>query len=332
MLMTSRSARRVLLGQLLALLAASPIALAQPRRARVGWLSFAPMPRGEARTPSEALLLGALRLKGWSEPGSLVLESRGPAADKTLAMAAAELVSLRPEVLVSAGTPAIRALRDQTSEIPIVMVGAGDPVGTGLVASLARPGGNVTGVSWRLDDLIPKTLSLLHEMVPRARRVDLVIQAGDPGHAHFAKVMADAARARGLASLAMQVKDADELVAAISGSTADALLLIATSMIYRQPERFAEAAVARRLPIAVTGGPARDATASGLLCSYTPREQELYRRAAECIDRILRGAKPVDIPVEQPLRYDFVINLKTARAMGLKVPRALRLSADELIE
>jgi len=274
--MTSVTARRVLLGQLLALLAANQTVLAQPRRARVGWLSFATLPKGETRTPGEALLLGALRLKGWSEPGSLVLESRGPAVDKTLAMAAAELVALRPEVLVSAGTPAIRALRDLTRDIPIVMVGAGDPVGTGLVASLARPGGNVTGVSWRLDELIPKTLSLLHEMVPRARRVDLVIQAGDPGHARFAKVMADAARARGLASQTMQVKDADELVAKISGSTADALLLIATAMIYRQPERLAEAAVARRLPIAVTGGPARDPTASGLLCSYTPREQERF--------------------------------------------------------
>ena len=330
--MTSGTARRVLLGQLLALLAASPTALAQPRRARVGWLSLLPLAKAEARTPSEGLLLGALRLKGWSEPGSLVLESRGPAADKTLAMAAAELVSLRPEVLVSAGTPAIRALRDLTREIPIVMVGAGDPVGTGLVASLARPGGNVTGVSWRLDDLIPKTLSLLHEMVPRARRVGLVNQAGDPGQARFEKVMADAARARGLGWQALQVKDVEELMAAISDSRADALLLIATQMIYRRPERIAEAAVARRLPIAVTGAPARDPVAGGILCCYTPREQELYRRAAECVDRILRGAKPADIPVEQPLRYDFIINLRTAKAMGLKVPRALRLSADELIE
>ena len=163
------TARRVLLGQLLALLAASPTVLAPaaPRPCGLA-LPAAIGERGSAHAPSEGLLLGALRLKGWSEPGNLVLESRGPAVDKTLAMAAAELVSLRPEVLVSAGTPAIRALRDLTREIPIVMVGAGDPVGTGLVESLARPGGNVTGVSWRLDDLIPKTLSLLHEMVPRA--------------------------------------------------------------------------------------------------------------------------------------------------------------------
>src|ERR1700741_2405733 len=199
--MTSVMARRVLLGQLLAARATSPTVLAQARRARVGYLSLLPLPTAEARTLSESLLLGALRVKGWSEPANLVLESRGPATDKTLAAAAAELVAVRPAVLASGGTPA--------------------------------------GVAWRLDELIPKTLSLLLEMVPRARRVDLVNQAGDPGHGRFGKVMVDAARARGLASQALQVKDADELVAAISGSAADALLLVATQMIYRRPERIA---------------------------------------------------------------------------------------------
>jgi putative ABC transport system substrate-binding protein len=286
----------------------------------------------DIRNPAETLLLRALRQKGWSESGNLVLESRGPSADKTLAVAAAELMALRPDVLVSNGTPAIRALRDLTAETPIVMVGAGDPVGTGLIASLAHPGGNVTGMSWRLDDLIPKTLSLLHEMVPGARRVDLVNQAGDGGHAHFERVMADAARSRGLGGKALQVKDLDDLVAAVLGSTADALLMIATPMIYARPERIAEAAVARRLPIAITGGPGRDPTASGILCCYTANQQELFRGAAECIDRILRGAKPADIPVEQPLHYDFIINLKTARAMGLQVPQSLRLLANELIQ
>ena len=129
----------------------------------------------------------------------------------------------RPRVVGHPGRS--RLLRDLTTEIPIVMVGAGDPVGTGLVASLARPGGNVTGVSWQLDDLIPKTLSLLHEMVPRAKRVDLVNQAGDPSHAVFAKGMLDAARSRGLECQVFQVRNEDELVTTIAGSTADALLM-----------------------------------------------------------------------------------------------------------
>ena len=324
--------RRVLLSQLIVLVAGSTTCLAQTRRVRVGWLRLGPLQKVGARSLPETLLLSALLQKGWSEPGNLVLESRGPASDTTLASAASELVSLRPDVLVSNGTPAIRALRDLTTEIPIVMVGAGDPVGTGLVASLAHPGGNVTGVSWRLDDLIPKTLSLLHEMVPRAKRVDLVNQANDPGHAVFAKVMMDAARSRGLGCQVFQVRDEDELVATIAASTADALLMIATQMIYANPERIAAAAIERGLPLAITGGPARDPTARGILCSYCANQAELFRRAADCVDRILRGAKPADIPVEQPLRYDFVINLKTARAMGLTVPQSLRLRADELIE
>jgi putative ABC transport system substrate-binding protein len=325
------TSRRVLLGQLLALLAAGT-ACRQQRRARVGWLSGIALPGAGVRTPSQTLLLDALKQKGWSEPANLVLESRGPTGATALAAAAAELVALAPEVLVAAGTPGIRALRDLTAEIPIVMVGAGDPVGTGLVATLARPGGNVTGVSWRLDEMIPKTLSLLHEMVPGARRVDLVNQAGDRGQAHFARVMADAARARGLDGASLQVKDPDALVAAISGSTADALLMIAMPMLYARPERIAEAAVARSLPIAITGGPGRELTAGGLLCSYTANQKELFRGAAECVDRILRGAKPADIPVEQPLHYDFIINLKTARAMQLEVPRSLQVLADELIQ
>ena len=320
------------LGQLLALMACSTTCLAQTRRARVGWLSLLPLQKTDVRSPSETLLLNALRQKGWSEPNNLVLEARRPASDKTLAVAAAELVSLQPDVLASSGTPATRLLRDLTSEIPIVMVGAGDPVGTGLVASLARPGGNVTGVSWRLDELIPKTLSLLHEMVPRARRVDMVNQAGDPSQAVFAKSMLDAARSRSLECQVFHVRNEDELVTTIAGSTADALLMIATQMIYAHPERIAAAAVGRGLPIAITGGPGRDPTVRGILCSYGAGQGELFSRAADCIDRILRGAKAADIPVEQPLRYDFVINLKTARAMGLTIPRALLLHADEVIE
>ena len=238
---TGRMARRALLGQLVALLAGSSTCLAQAQRARVGWLGPGPLPKSGVRSLNETLLLDALRQKGWNEPTNLVLEARGPASDKTLAVAAAELLSLKPDVLVSSGTPAIRALRDLTTEIPIVMVGAGDPVGTGLVASLARPGGNVTGASWRLDDLIPKTLSLLHEMVPHAKRVDMVNQAvnqaGDPGHALFAKGMLDAARSRSLECQVFQVRSEDELVTTIAGSPADGLLMLATPMIYANPER-----------------------------------------------------------------------------------------------
>jgi putative tryptophan/tyrosine transport system substrate-binding protein len=235
-------------------------------------------------------------------------------------------------VLVTAGTPAVMLLRDLTTEIPIVMDGAGDPVGTGLVASLARPGGNVTGVSWQLQELIPKTLSYLHEIVPPAKRVDFVNQVSDRGQHFFAKVMREAAQARGLDCQVREVGNVDELVAAISASTADAMLMLATGMIYRAQERIATAAIQRGLPLAITGGPGRELVVSGLLFCYCANDEEMKRHVADYVDRILRGARPADIPVAQPQRYDFVINLKTARALGLTLPRALLLRADDVIE
>jgi putative ABC transport system substrate-binding protein len=325
--------RRAWLGRIVALLAiASSTTVARARRARVGWLALSPLQGTSARDQSQRFFLSALQQKGWSESGNLVFEDRRPASDKTLSASAAELVALRPDVLVSAGTPAIRILRDLTADIPIVIAGAGDPVGTGLVDSLTRPGGNVTGVSWRLDELIPKTLSLLHEMVPRARRVDLVNQAIDPSHAFFAKVMTEAARSRGLVSLAHTVDNADDLVSLIAASPADALILIAIPMIYANPQRIAEAAIRRGLPLAITGGPGRAPTVAGALFSYCANYDEILRRTADFVDRILRGARPADMPVELTLRYDLVFNLKTARAIGLTVPQVLLLLADELIE
>jgi putative ABC transport system substrate-binding protein len=311
---------------------AASTALAQARRARVGWLALSSLQGTSARDQSQLLFLSALQQKGWSEPGNLVFEDRRPASDRTLSAAAAELVALRPDVLVSAGTPAIRILRDLTADIPIVIAGAGDPVGTGLVTTLARPGGNVTGVSWRLDELIPKTLSLLHEIVPRARRVDLINQTGDPGHAFFAKVMTEAGQSRGLACQAHDVGNADELMGLIAASPADALILIAIPMIYANPQRIAAAATRRGLPLAITGGPGRAPTVAGALFTYCASYDEILRRAADYVDRILRGANPADMPVELTLRYDFIFNLKTARAIGVTVPQALLQLANEVIE
>jgi putative ABC transport system substrate-binding protein len=290
-------------------------------------------PHDQYRDKEYPAFVEALRALGYDQGKNLrlLLRSAEGAVDRLPALAK-ELVDARPEVIVAINTPGTRAAIQATRQIPIVMAVVGDPVAMGFVSNLARPGGNVTGVSWQLDELIPKTLSLLHEMVPRAGRVDLVNQAGDPGHAFFTKVMLDAARSRGLESQALQVRDVDELVATIAGSPADAMLMLATPMLYARPERIAAAAIERRLPIAVTGGPARDLIAGGILCSYCASQEELFRRAADCIDRILHGAKPADLPVEQPLRYDFTLNLKTARALGLKVSQTSLLLASELIE
>lgn len=305
---------------------------AQTRRARVGLLSVFALPPPGQRTRYELAFLARMDERGWSEASNLILEARGAAPGKPLSAAAAELVALKPDVLLTSGTPAVMLLRDMTTEIPIVMDGAGDPVGTGLVADLARPGGNVTGVSWQLRELIPKTLSVLHEFAPRAGRVDFVNQVSDPGHPFFAKVMREAAQAQGLGCQVQEVGSVNELVAAIYASTADAMLMLATGMIYAAQERIATAAIQRRLPLAITGGPGRALVEAGLLFCYCANDEEMKHRVADCVDLILRGARPANIPVAQPRRYDFVINLKTARVLGLTPPRALLLRADEVID
>jgi putative ABC transport system substrate-binding protein len=337
MLMTSGTARRVLLGQLLASLAASPIALAS-RRAAPAWAGSpgGHLQKGEVRTPSEALLTGALRVKGWSEPGNLVPRVARPLADKTLAMAAAEFGDASaggPRVGGHAGDPG--PARPGPAKSRSSWSAPANPVGTGLVASLARPGGNVTGgvVAARRSD--SQDLEPADEMVPRARRVGLVNQAGDPGQARFEKVMADAARpARGLGWQGLQVRTSRMLVAAISDSRADALLLIANQMIYRRPERIAEAGRWRaRLPIAVTGAPARDPVRGRHPVLLHPREQELYRprRGVHRPHPARRETRRHSGRAASALRLHHQTSGRRG-AMDLEVPRALPPRRDELIE
>jgi putative ABC transport system substrate-binding protein len=319
---------------LAAAFAATPFAgLAQTpaRTARVAWLSPGPLPPGGGRWPVYQVLLDRLRELGWAEGSNLVVEFRhaGGRAE-TLPQLAAELIALRPDVILTVGTTAIRALRAATTSIPIVMTGGGDPVGTGLVASLARPGGNITGVSLLGQEITPKALSLLHEVVPQAKRIDLLGNAANPGNAFFAKVFSDAARSLGIEGRLLAVRSVDELEPAIAGTRADALLSLPDPMFISNVARMAAAAIRRRLPLATTGW--RAYTVAGFLFSYSVNEHEVYRLAATYVDRILRGAKPAEMPIEQPSRYELVINQKTARAIGLTIPRALLLRADEVIE
>jgi putative ABC transport system substrate-binding protein len=328
------STRRRLLVAVGTTLAATPFAsLAQTpaRTARVAWLvAGSPLPGG-GRWPVQQALIDRLRELGWTEGANLVLEFRH-ASDRAerLPQLAAELVALRPDVIVTAGTTAIRALRAATAGIPIVMAGGGDPVGTGLVASLARPGGNITGVSLLGQEIIPKALSLLREVVPQAKRIDLLGNAANPGNAYFAKVFSDAARSLGIEGRLLEVRSVDELEPAIAGARADALLSLPDPMFYPNVERMAAAAIRRRLPLANSAS--RVYTAAGFLFSYAVNDREVYRLAATYVDRILRGGKPAEMPIEQPSRYELVINQKTARAIGVTIPRALLLRADEVIE
>jgi putative ABC transport system substrate-binding protein len=320
------------LGPALAARSTGAQAQAQARRpARIGWLVASVAPPGGGRWPIHLILIDRLRELGWIEGSNLVIDMRyADGRSEALPALAAELLALRPDLLVTAGTTAVRVLRDATRTVPIVMAGAGDPVGSGLVASLARPGGNITGVSLLGQELIPKAFSLLHEVVPAARRIDLLGNAANPANAFFAKAVSDAARALGLDSRLLEVRSAQNLEPTIAATRADAVLFVPDPMFYPIAQLMADAAIKRRLPLANTGG--RYYTAAGSLFSYSTNEGEVHRMAAPFIDRILHGANPAEMPIEQPSRYELVINLKTAKALGITIAQSMRLRADEVIE
>jgi putative ABC transport system substrate-binding protein len=306
------------------------VAFAQVAQAKLGWLSVTA--RREVYERYRSWFLNQMLRHGWSEGRNLVLEVRGGVTDTPLAAAAAELMAMKPDVLIASGTTAVKLLSDLTKEIPIVMLGAADPVGSGFAASLARPGGNITGVSTVQDDLRRKVLGLIHEWVPSARRIDGLVDAANPVNARASRIIGEAARSFGLTYQAIAVRSPEELEPAIAGTRADALMVASDPMFFPHLERIAAAAIRRRLPTLMSGGGGRWGAAAGLLCSYDVNMEELVRRTADCAVRILRGAKPADIPIEQPTRYEYVINLKTARAIGVVVPKGHLTRADEVIE
>jgi putative ABC transport system substrate-binding protein len=271
-----------------------------------------------------------LRVLGWIEGQNLVIEIRRAEGDAgALRGLAMELVERRVHVIVTSGTTAIQAARQATDKVPIVMAGGGDPVASGLVKSLARPGGNITGVSLLGQELVPKALSLLHALVPRARRIDLLANEANPANAFFGRVTAEAAQALGLESRLIEVQRPDDLEPAIRRTPADALLVLADPMFNVHRKRIADAAIRRRLPLASFGQQYVDA---GSLMSYAVNFNDVFRQAADYVDRILKGASPAELPVEQPSRYEMVFSLKTARALGLTIPRSLLFRADHVFE
>lgn len=315
-------------------LAAAPLGstLAQTamRQARIGWLSQVAPPPAGTRQPWESIFINRLREHGWIEGRNLKIDIRyASGRAEALQGLAAELVALRCDLLVAGGTTAIRALRDATATIPIVMAGGGDPVGSGLVASLSRPGGNITGVSLTGQELIPKALSLLHEAVPRARRIDLLGNAANPANPFFAQVFAQAARERGLDGRLVEARSAYEMDAVIASARVDALQVLADPLLSGNARRFADTAIGRRLPLATTTG--RYTVEAGFLLSYSTAQDDIWRLSADFADRILRGARPAEMPIEQPSRYELFVNQKTARAIGLTIPQPLLLRADEVI-
>ncbi len=296
---------------------------------RIGFLS--PVAPTTAPTWDEAFRQG-LRELGYVEGRNIAIEYRW-AEDKyeRLPDLAAELVRLKVDVIVAVAVAA-RAAKQATSTIPIVFAVVGDPLGDKLVASLARPGGNITGLTTIAGELIGKQLELLKETAPQVSRVAVLQNLGTPSHPRWVREAAGAARALGVQLRALEVrrsKDLDAAFTAITGERADALLVLPDAMFVNHRARIADFAAKSRLP-SVYG--LREHAEAGGLISYAANRPDILRRAATYVDKILKGAKPADLPVEQPTRFELVINLKTAKALGLTIPQSILICADQVIQ
>jgi len=283
--------------------------------------------------PAWIAFLSAMRELGWIEGKNVVFEGRY--ADnrlERLPALAEELVRLNVNVIVSIGTLAPLAAKRATSTIPIVMAAAGDPLGSGLIASLAQPGGNVTGMSLMAPDLGGKRLELLKELLPRLARVAVLWNAANPYSANVFKETEVAGRVLGVQVQSLGVRNPEDLDGAFEAARQqhpDALVSVEDPFTGTYRKRITDFAIAARLPSLY--GIREDVNAGGLV-SYGANLAELYRRAAGYVDKVLKGAKPADLPVQQPTTFELVINLKTARALGLDVPPTLLARADEVIE
>lgn len=282
--------------------------------------------------PAYPVFFETLRQLGYHEDKNLRLLVRSAERKlERLPALAAELVEARSEVIVAFNTPGVRAAIQATKHIPIVMSLVGDPIGTGFVSNLARPGGNVTGISNMSGSLASKRLSVLKELVPRAKRIAVLLNPVDPVTAPQMRDAERGAPALGVEVRFFPVKTTAELPEAFMQMIAwraDAALWLAGQNLAFQQGTI-ELAAKHRLPAMVHQ---RIHAESGGLISYFPDHPELVRRSAMYVDKILKGTKPGDLPVEQPTKFELVINLKTAKALGLSVPPSLRLQADRLVE
>jgi putative ABC transport system substrate-binding protein len=314
------------------LLTAPLTAAAQPEKiGRIGYLGPTPSTGGLLQAFREGLLE-----LGYIERKNIAIEYRYTALagdiDERLPLLAAELVRLKPDVLVVSLTVAALAAKNATTTIPIVMVNVDDPVGSGLITSLGRPGGNVTGLSRLTPELVGKNLELLKEAVPKAVRVAVLSNPRNPLHPELVR---NAKRAAGSLGVQLRIVEAGapkELEGAFStmaGERLSALLALSDGMFYVNRTRIADLALRNRLPSMFGSG---DHARAGGLMAYAPRSVDNYRRAATYVDKILKGAKPADLPVEQPTKFELVINLKTAKALGLTIPPSVLLRADEVIQ
>jgi putative ABC transport system substrate-binding protein len=311
-----------------------PVAGAQGpsgRPVRIGYLHLQPIMPDPS--PERSAFLDALRGLGYEVGRNLTIEYRsGLMRPELLPDLVEELVAAKVDVIVAVGIEAAKAAKDGTKSVPIVVPAVADPVGGGLVASLARPGGNVTGLTFVAPELAGKRLQLLLEAFPRATRVAVLWNGGNSGAQSEWQAGEAAARSLGLTLQPLQVRSLQELPARLSGlgrDRPDALYVIGDPMTSSARHIIVEATARHRLPAMYSW---REFVDVGGLMVYSAPFPDLFRRAALYVDRILKGAKPADLPVEQPGKFELVINLKTAKALGLAIPSTLVLRADQLIE
>ena len=273
-----------------------------------------------------------LRELGWNEGRTIAIEYRwAEGRNERLAETAAEFVRRKVDVIVTSATPPTVAAKQATSVIPIVFAAVGDPVGIGVVESLARPGGNATGLSLQQTDAAGKQLEVLREVMPGLRRLAIMANSGNPSAGLDMREAQATARALGLEAVTSEVLRPEDIAPAFDAlkGNVEALYVCGDPLAVTNRGRINTLALGARLP---TMFGAREYVEAGGLMSYGANFLDLYRRTAELVDKVLRGSKPADIPVEQPTKFDLIINLTTAKALGLKIPPTVLARADEVIE
>lgn len=304
---------------------------AQGKRRRLGFLAVGDG-SGTALNRAELALPDALRSLGWIEGKNLVIEYRFSQPSARLVASVADLIAVSPDVLIAAGPQAAIALQSATATIPIVFVAVGDPVQLGLVQSLSRPGGNMTGLSTMVpDDFLAKRLEILLELVPGASKIALLINPDNPMQRLSLEEAPRTARKLGVVLLTVEATTAEELdiaFALAAAQHADAIIALGDTLTFVEAPRVIALAAKYHLPANYLFRH----YANGGLSVYGADIGDLFRRAGAYVDKVLNGTKPSDLPVERPTKFDLVINLKTAKALGLTVPPSLLVRADEVIE
>jgi putative ABC transport system substrate-binding protein len=296
---------------------------------RIGYLTLRSSP-----SEQDQLFKQALADVGWIDGQNCILEWRGASGKvENISAAAAELIRIKPNVIVASSTPVVEGVRNTATTIPIVMSGVADPVGIGFVKSLARPGGNITGLSIQSPELAGKRLELLRDIAPKLSRVAFLAYAPDPAHRLFISEAQDAAIRMNLQMLPVVVKTTDEIDNALLGAIRERAGALIVQPLFigglRQTKKILDFTTKNRLPTVSDGTQFADV---GGLIYYGPSRLELHRRTASFVDKILKGAKPADLPVEQPTTFELVINLKTAKQIVVTIPPHVLARADRVIK